>query len=99
VRSILVARLIWGDHWSVMPGDGMYVVGLDIKPGVYRTAGSAAGKGYYALLSSTNTYEVIVNNYSAGPATITIGPGVKAVKIEGYQPWHWVSEDLDATAG
>jgi len=32
-------------------GDGLFVVGLDITPGVYRTAGPASRRdGYFALL-------------------------------------------------
>jgi CHAT domain len=82
---------------SAMSGDGVYVVGLDIKPGVYRTAGPAGGgRGYYALLSSTNTNDIIENGNVAGPATITVGPGVKAVSLSGWQPWYWHGDDLDA---
>jgi len=81
---------------SSMDGDGLYVVGLDIRPGVYRTAGPAGGRdGYYALLSSANTLDIINNSNFAGPATITVGPGVKAVSVSGCQPWHWQGTDLD----
>jgi hypothetical protein len=73
-----------------MGGDGLFVVGVDIEPGVYRTAGPAGDgrSGYYALLSSTSTQDVIDNGNVAGPVTITIGPGVKAVSLAGWQPWH-----------
>ena len=82
---------------ATMGGDGLFVVGLDIKPGVYRTAGPAPGRnGYYALLSSTDTSDIIDNNYFAGPATIMVGPGVKAVTVSNCQPWSWQGADLDA---
>jgi len=78
-------------------GDGVFVVGLDIKPGVYRTAGPASGRtGYYALLSSTNTTDIINNNNIAGPATMTVGPDVKAVSVTACQPWFWLGASLDA---
>jgi hypothetical protein len=81
---------------SVMGGDGVFVVGLDIKPGVYRTAGPVPGRnGYYALLSSTNTSDIINNNNIAGPATMTVGPDVKAVSVSGCQPWLWQGASLD----
>jgi hypothetical protein len=83
---------------STMSGNGVFVVGLDIKPGVYRTAGPVKGRsGYYALLSSTDTNDVISNNnFDGGPASITVGPDVKAVTVSNCQPWHWLGADLDA---
>ncbi len=82
---------------NVLGGDGVFVVGLDIKPGVYRTAGPAAGgSGYYALLSSTKTSDIIDNNNVAGPATIMVGPGVKAVSVSNCQAWFWQGADLNA---
>ena len=71
---------------STMSGDGVFVVGMDIKPGTYHTTGAVGGGGgdcYYALLSSTNTSDIIDNNNVTGPATITVGPGVKAVDTSG----------------
>jgi hypothetical protein len=82
---------------STMGGDGVFVVGLDIRPGVYRTAGAIPGRnGYYALLSSTDTSDIINNNNFTGPATITVGPEVKAVTVSDCQPWFWQGPDLDA---
>jgi predicted nucleotide-binding protein len=78
------------DESSTVSGEGVYLVGLDIQPGVYRTTGPADRNGmcYYALLSSTNTSDIINNNNVGGPATITIGPDVKAVHFSGCKPWH-----------
>jgi hypothetical protein len=81
---------------SAMGGDGVFIVGLDIKPGVYRTAGPVSERsGYYALLSSTNTSDIINNNNIDGPATITVGPDVKAVSVSHCQPWFWQGASLD----
>ena len=76
---------------STMNGDGVFVVGMDIKRGTYHTTGAAGGGGgdcYYALLSSTSTNDIIDNNNVTGPATITVGPGVKAVDTSGCNAWH-----------
>jgi hypothetical protein len=76
---------------TVMTGDGVYVVGTDIRHGVYHTTGAAGGSGgdcYYALLSSTDTNSIIDNNNVTGPATITVGPGVKAVDTSGCNAWN-----------
>jgi hypothetical protein len=75
---------------TTMSSDGVYVVGTDIKHGTYHTTGAVGGSGgdcYYALLSSTNTSDIIDNNNVTGPATITVGPGVKAVDVSGCNTW------------
>ncbi len=86
------------EGWRGFGGDGLYVVGLDIEPGVYRTTGSAVGTraGYFALLKSTNTHEIINNGRVKGPMTVTIGPGVRAVEVRDCQPWQRLGDDLDA---
>lgn len=74
-----------------MAGNGLYVVGLDIQPGLYHTQGYDpafyTGQCYYALLRSTSTTDIIDNNIVTGPATITIGGNVRAVHLSGCQPW------------
>jgi hypothetical protein len=78
-------------------GDGLFVVGLDTAPGVYRTAGSAGGRlGSFALLKSTSTRDVLEFNTVKGPATITVGPRVRAVHVNRCQPWCWLGYSLDA---
>ncbi len=77
-------------------GDGLFVVGLDIRPGVYRTAGPTTGhNGYFALLKSTNTDDIVNNGAVRGPATITVGPPVKAVEVSHCQPWRRLGDNLD----
>lgn len=76
---------------STMSGSGVFVVGIDIRRGTYHTTGAVGGGGgncYYALLSSTNTSDIIDNNNITGRATITVGPGVKAVDTSGCDAWH-----------
>jgi hypothetical protein len=73
-----------------MSGDGVYVVGQDIRKGTWHTTGAVGGSGgncYYALLSSTDTQSIIDNNNTTGPATIMVGPGVAAVQVSGCNPW------------
>jgi hypothetical protein len=75
-------------------GDGVFVVGTDIPPGTYHTTGAvggSAGNCYVALLSSTNTEDIIDNNNVTGPDTITVGSGVHAVESEGCNTWHRIS--------
>jgi hypothetical protein len=53
-----------------IPGDGEFVVGKEIKPGIYHAA--ASGGCYWARLSSLDTSAIIDNNNVDGPVTIEI---------------------------
>lgn len=76
---------------AAMSSDGVYVIGQDIQPGTYHTDGQGSnGQCYYALLSSTNTNDIIDNNITSGPATITVDSGVAAVEISGGCSWEQV---------
>lgn len=70
---------------------GVYVVGQDIQAGTWHTTGAdpndPSGNCYYALLSSTNTNNIIDNNNVTGPATVTIGSGVVAFETNGCAGW------------
>ncbi|MCX5409304.1 hypothetical protein OHA37_36300 [Streptomyces sp. NBC_00335] len=76
-----------------IPGDGTYVVGKDIRPGTYRTAGAeeddAFPNCYWARLSGTSgeLKEIIANDNSEGPTTVTISAADKAFKTTGCQTW------------
>jgi hypothetical protein len=47
------------------------------------------------LLKSTNTRDVADYISVRGPATITVGSGVKAVQVRGCQPWSRLGDTLD----
>ncbi len=93
-----IARASGGNPLSAqIDNDGLFVVGLDIMPGVYRTPGPAGSRdGSVALLRSTSTRDVMDFNMVQGPFTITVGPGVKAVKTSRCQPWHRLGDTLEA---
>ncbi len=77
-------------------GDGLFVVGLDITPGVYRTAGPASERGgSVALMKSTSMRDLVDFSTVKGPITITVGPGIRAVKVSGCQPWQRLGDSLD----
>lgn len=72
---------------------GVYVVGRDIKPGVYHTSGDNGEGGnscYFATLSSTNTFDIIDNNNFDGTETVDVS-GVFAFNIDGPCTWVRVS--------
>jgi hypothetical protein len=71
-------------------GDGTYMVGTDIKPGTYHTTGAVGGSlgnCYFARLSSTNTSDIIDNNNSTGPMTVTIASSDAAFETSGCESW------------
>lgn len=69
---------------SAISADGVYVVGSDIKSGLWHTSGG--GECYYATLSSTNTFDIIDNNNFAGPETVDVS-GAYAFDISGGCTW------------
>jgi len=63
-----------------IPGDGFFLVGQDISPGLYRTGGSGADKD-----------NVVETNISIGPMYANIGSSVKAFESRNCQPWSRVT--------
>ena len=66
------------------------VVGVDIQPGTYRTAGPVGGgQCYWARMSSTTggLGDVIDGGMPTGPATVTIEPTDKSFQTAGCAEW------------
>jgi hypothetical protein len=55
-------------------GEGMYVVGVDVAAGVYRNEG-AAGCYYAWMSSSASDSDIVDNELTDGPATVTLRDG------------------------
>jgi hypothetical protein len=75
---------------SQISGDGVYVVGKDIKPGMYHTNGSGntgANDCYFATLNSTDTSNIANNNNFDGPETVDVS---SAYAFEVNGPCTWV---------
>lgn len=63
-------------------GDGTYLVGKDIPPGIYFT--KADGEGcYWARLSSLQSDDILDNGNPEGPTTIEIQSGDRAFQVSG----------------
>ena len=63
-------------------GEGTYVVGTDIQPGVYHTAGSP--DCYWARLSGLDPMnDIITNSVSSGPQTVQVMASDKAFMVQG----------------
>ena len=78
---------------SQISGDGVYVVGKDIKSGVYHTNGSGntgANDCYFATLNSTDTSNIADNNNFDGPETVDVSSAY-AFEINGPCTWSRVS--------
>jgi hypothetical protein len=71
---------------NTIPGDGEFLVGKEVTPGIYHAAASTGC--YWARLSSLNTEDIIDNNNVDGPVTIEIGSSDKAFEAEGCAPFH-----------
>ena len=69
--------------------DGTYVVGTDIQPGIYKTAGPGStaitDSCYWAVLNSLNTQDIADNGNISGPTTIQVNG--KALELSGGCTW------------
>jgi hypothetical protein len=101
--AVASAPPAFADPMDPIPGNGVFVVGPDISPGLYRTAGSASTIGVWinnvptqASMCSWFTYStadankdhVVQANTSVGPMFASINANtVKAFESQNCQPW------------
>jgi hypothetical protein len=81
-----------------MPGDGTYVVGVDIQPGVYRSQG---GSGcYWKRLSGLSGAldDIIANNFGSGPQVVQIASTDVAFSTSDCSTWMLASAPAVAPA-
>ncbi|HEY1698805.1 MAG TPA: AAA domain-containing protein [Trebonia sp.] len=71
----------------VLDGNGMFVVGTDISHGTYVVPGPEKNGAGFTLLASPDICDVIKYYPVRGQLTVTIGPGVKAVRVRDCLPW------------
>ena len=84
-----------------MDHDGVYVVGKDILPGTYATAGPTNNRRcYWRRMNATDPNvpgNVIDSAMTAKPQVVMIDPNDKAFKTSGCQPWHVSDAQPDST--
>jgi hypothetical protein len=74
---------------AVAFGDGVRVVGSDIQPGIYKTAG--AGSCYWARMGDLAGSNINENGIVTGPTTVEVLASDKAFKTSGGCDWSRVS--------
>jgi hypothetical protein len=68
--------------------DGTFVVGKDIAPGTYASAGPVGnGTCYWKRIGDDQANPIIDNAMTKKPQTVAIEPTDKAFKTSGCQPW------------
>lgn len=90
------------DPMNPIPGDGFFLVGPDIAPGLYNTAGTASTWGVWINDVPTQesmcvwfTYStpgpdkdhIVATNMSIGPMYANINDTVQAFESRNCQPW------------
>ncbi|MCB1291582.1 hypothetical protein [Mycolicibacterium sp.] len=111
-RALTVLVAVWSvvalpapaaaDPMDPVPGNGFFVVGPDIAPGLYRTGGSGSAWGVWINNVPTedsmclwftystpdaNKDHVVETNISMGPMYANINSTVKAFESRNCQPW------------
>jgi len=102
VAAIPLAPSAIADPLDPIPGNGFFVVGPDIAPGLYHTGGSGSAFGVWindvptqGSMCSWFTYStpdankdhVLQTNTSIGPMYANINSSVKAFESQNCQPW------------
>lgn len=100
--AIALAPPAVADMLDPIPGNGVFVVGVDIAPGLYHTGGSGSAFGVWInnvptqdSMCSWFTYStpdaskdhVLQTNTSIGPMFANINTSVKAFESQNCQPW------------
>ena len=100
--SFVFASPAAADPVDPIPGDGFFVVGPDIAPGLYHSDGTASTWGVWIndvptedsmclwFTYSTpdpNKDHVVATNMSIGPMYMTINSTVKAFESHNCAPW------------
>jgi hypothetical protein len=69
--------------------EGVYEVGVDITPGKYKTSGTDSYGCYYARLKTGDGSlgDIINNNITQGPATVTIKESDGYFETKGCETW------------
>lgn len=75
---------------NTIPGDGIFMVGSDIRPGLYKADGASSGNCYYARLrGATGGFnDIITNGNSSGPLAITVASSDVALELSGCGEFH-----------
>ena len=94
------------DPLNPIPGNGFFLVGADVSPGLYRTDGSASTFGVYIndvptqdsmclwftySTPDANKDHVVATNMSVGPMYATLNETVRAFESQNCQPWNRVT--------
>lgn len=102
VTAIACAGPAAAEPMDPVPGNGFFVVGPDLAPGLYRTAGSASVWGIWIndvptegsmcvwfTYSTTDADKshVVETNISIGPMYANINSSVRAFESRDCQPW------------
>ncbi len=69
---------------NTFAGDGVYVVGKDVQPGQYKSAGGS--NCYWARLNAAGD-DIIDNDLGSGPAVVTVQPSDGLLKVSGCAPF------------
>ncbi len=79
-----------GTYWPVIDNDGTYLVGADIVPGNYRSAGGTTC--YWARLRGPDPSDVIDRTKTGGPQVIGIQMSDIAFLTQNCGTWQMISQ-------
>ena len=102
VAAVAFASPAVADPMDPIPGNGFFLVGPDVAPGLYHSDGSASTFGVWIndvptedsmclwftyTTPDANKDHVLATNMSIGPMYVTINSMVKAFESHNCEPW------------
>ena len=75
---------------EIIPGDGTWLIGRQIKRGTYKTAGSSICL-WQRLVGGAAGWVVVDGAFEPGPQVVVLGKGDVAFASQGCGPWVMVS--------
>jgi hypothetical protein len=78
-----------GAYWPVIDNDGTFLVGVDILPGEYRSAGGTMC--YWARLGSPDPSDIVDSKKADAPQTVGIEMSDTAFLTENCGTWQMIS--------
>jgi hypothetical protein len=90
-RAASIGAAEAADRAGTIPGDGTFLVGTEIKPGMYRSDAPSSGMCYWARLSGSDEFDIIANDVSSGQSVVEIRSTDRFFETKGCAEWHLVS--------
>ncbi len=86
LRLVALERLFPPPPSDTVPGDGVFVVGKDMRAGTYRTTGAVRSACHYGIDRDAHGDDIVSSNVARGPAVVRVVDG-EFFETNGCHEW------------